>query len=127
MIESCIDLLYQVTPLFITREQFAQSLDGWTIDPVLRPDGSIGIVFISKGPEFHFAKFCTDVQASREHLKKYPGELIARYGYALTKTPKTMARQIRFNKRLGFVVTAEDESYIHFRIDHLRNKETPCP
>jgi hypothetical protein len=126
MKQRCIDLLFADTLLFITREQFEQSLDGWTLDPVCRTDGSIGLIFVSKGPEFHFAKFGADIQASRDILKKYPGELIAAHGYALTKTPKTDARQLRFNTRLGFYQTGEDEFYIHLRIDHLRAKETPC-
>lgn len=110
----------------MTRAEFAQSLEGWTIDPVCRPDGSIGLIFVSNGPEFHFQKFGTDIQASRAILKKYPGEIIATHGYALTKTPKTDARQQRFNERLGFYRVDEDEFDIHYRIDHLRKKETPC-
>ena len=124
--QQCIDLLFDQTPLFITREQFAQSLDGWTLDPVLRDDGSIAMIFVSKGPEFHFAKFGTDFQIGRAILKKYPGELIAQHGYALTKTPKTDTRQLRFNARLGFFPVGEDEFDIHLRINHLRTKEPPC-
>lgn len=126
MRQQCIDLLYSVTPLYLTREQFEQTLDGWTIEPVLRADSSIGIIFVSKGPEFHFAKFGTDIQASRAILKKYPGELIATHGYALTKTPLTDRRQQRFNERLGFYRIDADEFDIHYRIDQLRMKEPPC-
>ena len=122
----CIDLLFAATPLFITREQFAQSLDGWTLDPVLRDDGSIGIIWVSKGPEFHFAKFGTDIQFTKTTLKKYPGDIIKQHGYALTKTPKTDTRQLRFNTRLGFFQVGEDEFDIHLRIDQLRKKESPC-
>lgn len=124
--QACIDLLFSQTPLFMTREQFAKSLDGWTIDPVLRDDGNISLIFVSRGPEFHFAKFGTDLQASRDLLKKYPGELIAQHGYALTKTPKTDTRQIRFNERLGFCRVGEDEFDIHYRIDQMRKKEPSC-
>ncbi len=124
--QQCIDLLFADTPLFLTREQFAQSLDGWTIDPVLRDDGSIGLIFVSKGPEFHFQKFGTDIQASRAILKKYPGEIIAAHGYALTKTPLADRRQQRFNERLGFYRIGEDQFDIHYRIDQLRMKEPPC-
>ena len=124
--QRCIDKLFADTPLFITRAQFEQSLEGWTLDPVLRADGSIGIIFVSKGPEFHFQKFGTDIQASRAILNKYPGEIITQHGYALTKTPKTDIRQQRFNERLGFYRVGEDEFDVHFRIDHLRKKEPPC-
>ena len=125
--QHCIDLLFADTPLFITREQFEQSLEGWTLDPVLRADGSIGIIFVSNGPEFHFQKFGTDIQASRAILQKYPGELIATHGYALTKTPLTDRRQQRFNERLGFYRIGEDQFDVIYRIDQLRKKEPPCP
>lgn len=126
MRQQCIDLLFSVTPLYLSREEFEQTLEGWTIDPVLRDDGSIGIIFVSKGPEFHFAKFGTDIQASRAILQKYPGELIATHGYALTKTPLTDRRQQRFNERLGFYRIGEDQFDVIYRIDQLRKKEPPC-
>ena len=126
MRDQCIDLLFADTPLFLTREQFEQSLDGWTLDPVFRTDCSICLIFVSRGPEFHFAKFGADIQISRAHLKKYPGSLIEKYGYALTKTPLADRRQQRFNERLGFYRIAEDEYDIHYRIDHLRKKESSC-
>ncbi len=125
--EQCIDLMFAKFPLYLTKEQFIASFHGWGFDAVHRPDGTIGAIFTFKGPEFHFAKFGSDIQASRVHLKKYPGELIARHGYALTKTPKTDTRQQRFNERLGFYRIGEGEFDIHYRIDHLRKmKETPC-
>lgn len=125
MRERCIDLLFADTPLFLTREQFSQSLDGWELEPVLRADGSIFVIFVVKGPEFHFAKF-GDETASMAQLRKYPGELIAKYGYALTKTPKAATRQQRFNERLGFYRIGEDQFDVLYRIDHLRKKESPC-
>ena len=123
---ACIDLLYEQCPLFITLEQFASTLDGWDIDPIFRADQSIGAVFISNGPEFHFAKFGSDIHATREHLKKYPGELIKRFGYAITKTPKDDTRQIRFNERLGFYKSGETEYDIIFKIEKSRVKEKLC-
>lgn len=126
MRQRCIDLLFANTFLFITREQFEQTLDGWEIEPILSPGGEVGAVFVSKGPEFHFQKFDASIQATRAHLKKYPGEIIATHGYALTKTPHTDTRQRRFNERLGFFKVGEDESFIHYRIDQLRKKESPC-
>jgi hypothetical protein len=126
MRDQCIDLLFAKTPLFITREQFSQSLEGWTLDPTLRADGSVGIIFVSKGPEFHFSKFGSDIQISRQHLKRYPGDIIKQHGYALTKTPRSDTRQVRFNERIGFYRIGEDEFDVHYRIDHLRKKEPPC-
>jgi hypothetical protein len=124
----CLDMLWAQAKdvLFITQDQYAQSLEDWEFDPLHRDDGSVSMIFVVRGPEFHFAKFGADVLVSRDHLRKYPGSLIQRYGYALTKTPKTDAKQARFNRRFGFYQIGEDEFDIHFRIDHLRVKETPC-
>ncbi len=118
--EQCIALMFAESPLYLTKAQFTESLEGWTLDPVYRQDGTIGAVFAVKGAEFHFAKFGADIQATREHLKKYPGSLIQQYGYALTRTPKTEIRQQRFNERLGFFRVGEDGWDVHFRIEKLR-------
>lgn len=118
-------MLYQQSPLYLTRAQFEQSLAGWEFDFVLRKDNTLALVFLVKGPEFHFAKFGNDLQVTREHLKKYPGSLLAKYGYALTKTPKTDQRQQRFNERLGFFRIGEDEFDIHYRIENSIGKP-PC-
>jgi hypothetical protein len=123
--EDCIDLLFMQCPMFITREQFAQTLDGWDIDPLTQEDGNVSFIFISKGPEFHFNKFGVDIPASRDHLRKYPGEIIKRFGYAITRTPKEDARQQRFNERLGFFKTGETEFDFIYRIEKLRVKEKP--
>jgi hypothetical protein len=119
----CLELLWQQAQetLYLTQEQYEQGLEGWTLDPLYRPDGSISLIFVVRGSEFHFAKFGADVQASREHLQRYPGTLIQQYGYALTKTPKTDTRQIRFNRRVGFFFTHQDEWDVHLRIEKLRN------
>lgn len=122
-----IELLWQQArdSLYISPEQFAQNLDGWEFDP-LHNDKGLCAVFVVKGPEFHFAKFDDQVQISRAHIRQYPGALIERYGYALTRTPRSDTRMLRFNERLNFYRVGEDEFDIFFRIDHLRFKEKPC-
>lgn len=120
-----IDRLYQDSPLFSAREQFEQTLDGWDIQEVHGANGIAGVV-VSKGPEFHFAKWDPAYQVTREDLRRWPGELIAAHGYALTRTPKEDARQRRFNERLGFVAVGEDEYDVHYRITAFRHKEQPC-
>ena len=121
-----ISLLFASSPLDLSPEQFESSLDDWDIETVLSADGQIGLMFISHGPEFHFQKFDIGIQATRAHLRKYPGDLIAKYGHALTKTPHEDTRQQRFNERLGFYKVGKDEFFIHYRIDQLRKKESPC-
>jgi hypothetical protein len=114
-----IGRLWEDSPLYLSREEFQQSLDGWTLDPV-EHEGKVVGVFVVKGPHFHFAKFDPSYQAGRSILRRYPGELIRQHGYACTLTPKEDERQQRFNERLGFYRTGEDEYDIHYRIDAMR-------
>ncbi len=122
--EELLDLLWQDSPFYLTREDFAASLEGWKLEPVMQDD-RLAVVFVVNGPEFHFHKADPAYQCTRETLRRFPGELIARYGYALTKTPIEDRRQLRFNERLGFYRTGEDEEFVHLRIDQLRGV-TPC-
>lgn len=109
--------------LYVTPEQFAEGYEDCEFDPLRRADGSIWLLFIVKGPEFHFIKL-GDEPADKDVLRKYPGSLIEKHGYALTKTPKEDVRQVRFNQRLGFFVTGEDEFDFHMRIEKLRYVHT---
>lgn len=114
-----IAALWKDSPLFLTLEEFTRGLEGWQLDPIPGPQGVAGVV-VHKGPHFHFAKFDPSFQVGRDILKRYPGELIARYGYAETKTPIDDTRQQKFNQRLGFFVTGQDEFDLHMRIEKLR-------
>jgi hypothetical protein len=120
-----IDRLWEESPLFLTREQFEQTLLGWKLEVVHGPSGVAGVV-VSKGAEFHFSKWDASFPIGRDILRRWPGELIAKYGYALTRTPKEDTRQRRFNERLGFEAVGEDQFDIHYRITRLRVKETSC-
>lgn len=120
--DTCIDLLFSQCPLFISRDQFGETLIGWDIEPILNAHGEVGAAFISKDADFHFGKFDTSITATRAHLKKYPGEIIKRYGYATTSTPKDDIRQQRFNERLGFFRVGETEFDIIYKIENLRAK-----
>lgn len=114
-----IGRLWQDSPLYLTREQFQKSLEGWTLDPVYSDGNMVGVVLVN-GPAFHFAKWDKSYAVGRDILRRYPGELIKRYGYATTSTPKEDTRMLRFNRRLGFFVTGEDEYDVHQRIETLR-------
>jgi hypothetical protein len=113
-----IGKLHERSPLFLSREEFEATLDGWTLDPVERNGEVIG-VFVVKGPEFHFDKW-DDTSADRAILRKYPGSLVEQYGYAVTRTPKDDHRQLAFNRRLGFEPIAEDEYDVIQRITRER-------
>lgn len=116
-----LDLLWQESLVFVEREQFVEGLEGWDLDHI-EQNGRTAVVFTVKGPEFHFTVVDPDFQCTREILRRYPGELIAAHGYALTKTPKEDQRQLRFNRRLGFYPVGEDEHFVHLRIDKLRGE-----
>lgn len=118
-----IGRLLEDSPLFLSRAEFEKTLEGWEIEPVHGADGVIGC-FLTKGPELHFQKF-DSTPVGRQHLKRL-AELIERYGYAQTRTPKDDDRMCRFNERLGFYRTGEDEFDIHYRIDRIRAKERSC-
>lgn len=118
-----LDLLWQDALVFVTREEFDKTLDGWDLEPI-EQNGKTAVIFTVKGPEFHFSKLDPAFQCTRETLRRYPGELIAQHGYALTRTPKDDQRQLRFNRRLGFYPVGEDEHFVHLRIDQLRREPT---
>jgi len=121
----CIEILFEQSPLFISLDQFAQSLQDWTLEPVCHEDGEIAMIYLIKGAEFHFATCGRPLQIGRRHLNRL-AQLLAEHGHVLTRTPKTDLRQQRFNQRLGFYPVAEDAFDIHYRIDHLRRKPS-CP
>jgi hypothetical protein len=117
-----IDRLWQDSPLFLARDEFAKTLEGWTLEPVEHDGEVVGVVVVN-GPRFHFAKFTPEFQVGRSILRKYPGELVARHGFAETSTPKDDTRQQRFNERLGFRKVGEDAFDIHYRITELRGSQ----
>lgn len=105
--------------LFISKDEFLRRLDGWEIEPV-EHDGELVFVFLTKGPEFHFQSFGKGQPISMKMIRERLQKIIDGHGYALTKTPKTDARQHIFNRAFGFYVAHEDEYDLHYRIDHLR-------
>lgn len=108
--------------LYISREQFEKSLEGYTVTPMAN-DAGIYAVVIHRGPSFHFMTLGPKWSLTKEILRQFPGSLIALYGYAETFTPIEDTRQHRFNKRLGFVETRRDEQNIYYRIEGM----TSCP
>lgn len=116
-----IDLIWDAVKdtLYITREQFEQSLEGYTLTEMTNTNGTYAVV-LSKGPSFHFMTLGPKWSLSKEILRQWPGSLIAQYGYAETFTPLDDTRQQRFNRRLGFVETSRNDDYIFYRIEGLK-------
>jgi hypothetical protein len=107
--------------LYIDREAFIRSLDGWALDPQYNEAGELVCVWLTKGPQLHFATFGKPWNLTRDDIRKRLCPLIERYGHAETFTPKEDARQHRFNKLIGFVAKYEDQFYIHYKIERLRH------
>lgn len=116
------DLLWRQTEplLYITKEQFLQSLDGWTITPH-EVDGTLVWVTLTKGEEFHFTTFGTGHRITRADVRRYLAPLIERYGCARTKTPIEDERQHRFNRLIGFKPERQDEYCIYYKMEKLRH------
>lgn len=102
--------------VFITREQFTRALSEWEIEPV-EIDGRLAFAAITKGPEFHFASFDTGASISLAMIRARIEPILDRHGFVTTRTPRSEARQHRFNKRFGFRITGADEFFTHFRMD----------
>jgi hypothetical protein len=107
--------------LYVTREEFVRSLDGYALHPEFNDMGQMIGVVISKGPHFHFATFGVKWKLTKAMLAKWPGSLIDKYGYAETFTPLEDTRQQRFNQRVGFVETKRDDQYVHYKIERVRS------
>jgi hypothetical protein len=117
----------QVEPLvYITRAEWDRGLEGWTIEPV-EHDGVLAFAFVTRGAEFHFATFGRGVPISMRMIRERVEPLIARHGFALTRTPKDATRQRRLNEAIGFVAAGEDEFYITYRVETLRGRRQLCP
>lgn len=112
-----IDKLHEASFLFVTREQFAQMLEGCSVEPV-EEDGRLIGAHVVDGPEYHYYKF--DSTPVRKHHISRLACVISQYGYASTKTPISDERQCRFNRLIGFVETGRDEQFVYQRIDRLR-------
>ena len=115
-----IDKLYDRLPplVFVSREDFGRSLQGWAIEPV-EIGGALAFVFLSKGPEFHFQSFGQHHRITMAMIRSRLDPILAAHGYAMTRTPKDDARQHRFNLRFGFEAIGEDEYDIFYRVERL--------
>ena len=113
-----IDRLWEKasTVLFVTKEQFVASLDGWEIEPI-EIDGVVAFAILTKGPELHYDSFGTGHPIPLKLFAKRIWGVVDKYGYLITRTPKEDIRQQKINLRFGCVVTGEDEYDIHFRLE----------
>lgn len=114
---SLVDLLWDKAceNLYISREEFERSLDGWSIKPILLEGEEIGAA-LRRGTEFHFALFKKRVIPRSLVVKVFMPQL-DEFGYLTTRTPRHEERQQRFNERFGFVQVGGDDLDIYYRLD----------
>lgn len=101
--------------LFVTLEQYALALDGWTLEP-LYIGGDLAYVLISKGPEFHYVSFETGHRLPLKLFANRCMQLHRAFGYFETRTPKDDRRQQHFNERVGMKRIGEDAYDFHYRL-----------
>jgi len=90
-------------------------------------DGVLVGAVLTKGPELHFATFGKKWRLTRADIRRYLEPILAEHGHVETKTPADDARQLRFNRLLGFEETGADEFYVHLTLTRLPfSKDTPC-
>lgn len=114
------DLLWKKAEpvLFITKDEYLQTLAEWVIKPV-HIDGELAWITVQKGPEFHFQSVGKTRIMPLRIIREFLQGILAEHGYALTKTPIDDVRQQRFNRCFGFVEIDRDALDIHFRLDRL--------
>jgi len=104
--------------LYISKEEYLTSLEGWDIVPHY-VDKELAWVTLQKGPLFHFHSVGQTRALPARRLRAFLQSIIDAHGYAETRTPKDDERQHRFNRIYGFKVVGEDEFDTHFRIERL--------
>lgn len=117
-----IETLWQKSEpdLFITKDQFVRSFDGWECFTETF-DGEKAFVAFVKGPEFHYASLNQDKPLTRKAIKEFLDSIIKKEGFAFTRTAKDDLRQQRFNELIGFKKVGEDEFFIHYKIESFRS------
>lgn len=121
MAEAMIDLLWEKEKdnLYMSKEEFIDSLKDWTITAHIVDGVTVGIV-VQRGPEFHFTTFDAKWNLTKTDIRNYLLPLIEQYGFVKTRTPTEDIRQQRFNKLLGFVPDGGDEFFNYYRLEKLR-------
>lgn len=109
--------------LYVTREKFEKDLEGWDIQPVYIA-GDLAFITKVKGPEFHFHSLDTRHAITRTMIRDFLRPIIAKHGYAETKTPHEDERQHRFNRIFGFEAVGRDEFDVHYRISTMKEQTT---
>lgn len=104
--------------LFVEKEDFLSDLAPWTIVPV-EIGSELAVLTLQKGACFHFFSLGTRHPITRRMIFEFLRPIIAEFGYAETRTPKSDTRQHRFNRIFGFQPVGEDAFDVIYRITAL--------
>jgi len=118
MSNRAINLIYNTVKdrLSITAEQFAEALQGWEFVELEHDDKLFGVVMI-KDNELHVSFDGVPKFSIRKHIKRTIGQVIEKYGHAVTSVTKGNEKGLNFCKRFGFVEIDEDSSKIYMKCD----------
>lgn len=106
--------------LKLPKDKFMDAFGSWIVCPV-RVSGAIVGGVLLKGNEVHVAvsKSSEGRWLSRSLIRRVLGNLISRYGVAVTSVMKDNERGQRFVERLGFQRVGEKEGTIGYELRQL--------
>jgi len=118
MSSRAVNLIYKTLKdrLNVTVEQLSEGLKDWEFVELEHDNELFGVIII-KDNELHISLDGIPKFSIRKHLRKTIGQVIKKYGSAVTAVLKGNEKGLNFCKRLGFVVISEDSSKIHMKCD----------
>lgn len=96
--------------------EYIEAVKDWDVVPLTERGEVIGGV-LSKGNEVHIGYGKKPHTSIRPHLRRTLGEVLNKYGYAVTTVQAENEAGLRFCKRLGFVKLSEEGGTIRLRCD----------
>ena len=118
MSSRAINLIYKTVKdrLNITAEQFAEALKDWEFVELEHDDKLFGVVMI-KDNELHVSFDSVPKVSIRKHIKRTIGQVIEKYGHAVTTVTKGNEKGLNFCKRFGFFIIDEEQGKIYMKCD----------
>ena len=97
-------------------DEFADAIKDWEIIPLLQADEVIGAVMKQEN-EIHVGYGKRPTGSILKHIKKTLLDIIAQYGFAITKVTSDNKKGLSFCKRLGFVETSQHENIVYMKCE----------
>ena len=96
--------------MFLSLKAFINATHEWTFTPIIERGQMIGAV-MQKENELHVG-FIRQGACIRGYIKKILGDVLHKYGSAVTKVRSSNKRGLQFCSRLGFEVTHEENGIV---------------